>query len=172
VPSPQPLRCEFRLVAKGAGFCTPGGPRAPAGPMPPRCLWMWQLSASAVKGGTEVFSSMRKRAGGGLRLRAPLLPAGKAQQVSARAAGHPSSASSLESRRGGEQACSAASSITAKKRPPFLQTPPLLPQTALLPACDGLQRRLRNPPVPLAADIAPLRALPPGRPRRGRRSGF
>ena len=31
--------------------------------MPPRCLWMWQLSAPAVKGGTQVFSSMRKRAG-------------------------------------------------------------------------------------------------------------
>ena len=115
-----------------------------------------QLSASATGGD----SALRGRGPGGLRLKAPPLPAGKAQQFSARAAGHPSSASSLESRRGGEQVF-AASSITAKKRPRFLQTPPLLATDCppLRGFCASRQRWLRGPPVPLAADATPLRAL-------------
>ena len=125
-----------------------------------------RLSASATGGETQVFSSMRRRAGRSASQGASA-SSRKAQQVSARAAGHPSSAGSLESRRGGEQVCSVAFSITAKKRPPFLQAS-FPRQTVPFPACDSLQRRLRGPPVSLAADIAPLRALPPGRRRRRR----
>jgi hypothetical protein len=100
MPSPQPLRCEFRLVAKGAGFCTPGGSRAPAGLMPSRSLWMWQLSTSAVKGGTQVFSPTRKRAGRSASQGAST-PSREAQHDSPRTAAHPSSAASPESRRSG-----------------------------------------------------------------------
>jgi len=106
---------------------------------------------------------MRKKAG-----RSTFLGASrnmKAQQKPNRAAGHPSSAGSLESRRGGGRRCFAASSITAKKRPRFLQglPPPISSTVADCPPprgfCATLQRRLRNPSVLLAADATPLRAL-------------
>jgi hypothetical protein len=113
------------------------------------------------KGRDASIQPYEKEGWGGLRPKAPPLPAGKAQQKPDRAAGHPSSASSLESRRGGGRRCFAASSIAAKMRPPFLQTPPL-PAADCPPLrgfCASRQRRLRNPPVPLAVDIAPFRAL-------------
>jgi len=63
---------------------------------------------------------MRKKAGKSTFLGASVRNT-KAQHDSPRAAGHPSSASSLDSRRGGRRRYSAA-----KKKPRLLQTPPLL----------------------------------------------
>jgi hypothetical protein len=101
----------------------------------------------------------------------------KAQQKPDRAAGHLSSASSPESRRGGGRRCSVAFSITAKRRPRFLQAPPLPTSSTaadcppLRGLCATLQRKLRNPSVPLAADVMSLRVLSSGR-RRKRRGAW
>ena len=115
-------------------------------------------------GETQVFSSMRKKAGKSTFLGASVRNT-KAQQKPDRAAGHLSSASSPESRRGGGRRCSVAFSITARRRPRFLQalSHPISSTATDCPPprgfCATLQRRLRNPSVLLAADVAPLRAL-------------
>jgi len=119
---------------------------------------------------------MRKKAGKSTFLGASARNM-KAQQKPDSAAGHLSSASSPESRRGGEQVCYVAFSITAKKMPQFLQALPLpiSSTTADYPPprgfCATLQRRLRGPPVLLAADATSLRVLPSGR-RRKRRGAW
>ena len=107
-----------------------------------------RLSTSATGGETQVFSSMRKRAGRSAFQGA----SASSREGSARLPRVAGVCPPPESRRGGEQVCSAASSITAKERPRFLRTPPYLPQTALLsaasaPACRGgcAVRRYRSP---------------------------
>jgi hypothetical protein len=116
------------------GFCIPGRPRT-----------------SAIRlchgGETQVLSSTGKRAGSSAFQR--LRRGGRLD--SARAAGI---CPPPESRRSGGRRCSAASSITAEKRPQFPQSrlflPPLMrqssPSRASAPACrGGAARRCRSP---------------------------